>query len=147
MDFLVAPREVYLERAGKVQRVVGVKEEYFNHPDAFALEMDIVALTDVFALSHPKFSLFGFTEYMDETLAQLVSHLSLYIERLQSCGKPSELTPFLNRNFVCAYNQAYGKWQNGWRLLQSRLIEVFTVILNLAKQAQRDDHVFLVFGI
>ena len=72
VEFIAANPDEYWELAGRVQRRIGIKPEYFNHPDALRVHMDVLMpVRHLFEGANPKFSLYSSCEFSGPTLTAL----------------------------------------------------------------------------
>lgn len=71
----VNPEELY-ERRGTVRRIVGLRQEWFNHPNALRIPEELFSsLHDAFRRVHPEFNYYGPTEYRGSAISELQREL------------------------------------------------------------------------
>src|SRR6266576_1374745 len=89
-DFLVTDGE-HWERAGKVQRIIGSKQEYFHNPAALRVQDAIVeVVASCFEKANTTFNYYGPTEFRNENLNELLDSLGQWIIRNRSCQTETE---------------------------------------------------------
>jgi hypothetical protein len=77
-QFLVVSEGEYWQRAGRVQRISGIKQEYFHRPDALRIAYVLMQqLGPVFKVADPSFNPYGPTEFRGKNLAGLLGALRL----------------------------------------------------------------------
>jgi len=146
-DFVVTDGNHY-ERAGKVQRVKGIKQEYFHHPDALRVQDAIVELVATcFYKAHPSFNYYGPTEFRNENLAQLLDCLGEWFQLNRSCRTEAEFRELLKPYFLEEAQGAVESWSDQWAIIRDELSAKVDEILDRGRVAKRDRRVLLVLGI
>src|SRR3990170_568913 len=75
-EFLALQKREYWERAGRLQRVVGIKPEYFHRADALRVRDDVMQrLAPHFSAANESFNYFGPTEFEGRQLTNLLAEL------------------------------------------------------------------------
>ena len=75
-EFLVVESGTCWKRAGRVQRVVGIKPEFFRRPEALLVPDRIMRqLAGLFEAAHPGFNYYGPTEFAGPSLHILTDGL------------------------------------------------------------------------
>lgn len=147
-SFLVANKDEYWERRGKVQRITGIKTEYFHHPDALKLPDCLISLVvTAFGKAHTKFSYYGHTIYETETLNRLIGELQFQAERIVGCRTRQEFGSLLTELFVSYCKDSIGNWQQHWPTIKQDVRKAINAIISVAEQARQENRVLLVLGV
>ena len=147
-DFLIVEKDKLWERRGRVKRVVGIKSEYFHHPQALRLPDCVISIfVEALRLSHEKFSYHGYTIYEAAQLNNLIAQLQLQLERINSCQNKTVFDALLTERFISYCDDHLGKWQSKWELLKGELIECIGQIIDKAQSAQNKSKELLVLGV
>lgn len=144
--FLVANRDEYLERRGKVQRVVGIKREFHQHPGMLRVSDSLVSLfLDCFKTTGRQFAYYGYTEYELDALDQLSDRLAARLASVTTADEKM-VVDWLKGSLLEA-NLAYDHLTPAWQDVRGALAAALSQILARARQAQRDGRVLLVLGV
>ena len=88
-EFLVVEKGECWDRVGRVQRIAGIKPEYFHRADALRVPHEIMQeLARLFEISNPAFNYYGPTEFDGQALVNLTSALESGWKA--RCGKQDE---------------------------------------------------------
>jgi hypothetical protein len=108
-DFLVVNEEEIWERRGRVQRVVGIKQEYFHHPEALRVPDSVVGIVVIaFKRSHPEFYFWGPTVYRGEELDRLIAELRAQEDTIRACPWKREFALLLPPLFTHDCRESIG---------------------------------------
>ena len=108
-SFVLAEKDEYWERRGKVQRIVGIKSEYYHRPDALDLPDCIISLVVAsFERSDPEFAYHGVTVYESKTLDRLIGELRFQAEAIDSCKDTHGFRGMLTELFVAYCKDSLG---------------------------------------
>jgi hypothetical protein len=147
-SFLLSEPDEIWERRGKVRRIVGIKAEYFHHPDALVLPNCLISLvTTSFEKSHPKFNYYGYTVYHVETLECLIEELKLQITAIESCKDREEFGRVLTELFVIDCSDCLGGWQKHWPEIKQQSVEAVNKVIFLAEKGKAELKALLVLGV
>jgi hypothetical protein len=147
-DFLVVTNGEYWERAGKARRVIGIKREYFHHPDALRVSDAIIGLVShYFQKAHPSFNYYGPTEFLNENLNELLNSLAGWVERNRSCKSEAEFRGLLNDYFLEEAQTIVESWDDQWPIIRDELSANVLEIYNRGRVAKRERKVLLVLGV
>jgi len=147
-DFLIVEKDKLWERRGRVQRVVGIKSEYFHHPQALRLPDCVISIfVEALKLSHEKFFYHGDTIYEAAQLTNLIAQLQSQIERIKSCQDKAAFDALLTELFIGYCDDAFQGWQDPWEPLKGELIKCVKQIIEKARSAQSESKELLVLGV
>jgi hypothetical protein len=147
-SFLVANKDEYWERRGRVQRITGIKAEYFHHPEALKVPDCLISLVvTAFGKAHPKFSYYGDTVYKTETLNQLIGELQFQAERIVCCQTRQEFGSLLTELFVSYCQDSIGNWRRHWPTIRQDVHKAINTIISVAEQARQENRGLLVLGV
>jgi len=75
-DILAVASDQIHERRGRVQRIVGIRSEWFHHPKALCIpESVFINFSDAFRTSCARFDYYGYTEYSGDGITKLCMEL------------------------------------------------------------------------
>ena len=147
-SFLSVEKEELWERRGRVQRIVGLKSEYYHHPNALRLPYCVISIFgEAFQHSHEKFAYYGYTVYESQHLVELSRQLQIQIERIRACQNKAAFDALLTELFIARCDDAFQKWPDQWELLKSELIESIEQIIEKVRSAQKESKELLVLGV
>lgn len=90
-DILAVASDQIYERRGRVQRIVGIRSEWFHHPDALRIPESVFnRFSEAFSSAHAKFNYYGPTEYSGEQIRRLCKELRTHIVAERAQGQPAE---------------------------------------------------------
>jgi hypothetical protein len=146
-DFLVTNGDPW-ERAGRSQRITGIKQEYFHHSDALRVQDAIVqVVVSCFNESHPTFNYYGPTEFRNENLSELLESLDGWILQNQSRNTESDFRGLLPSYFLEEVRGVVDDWDEQWPIVRDELSGKIEEIRNLGRIAKRDRQTLLVLGV
>ena len=146
-DFLVTNGD-HWERAGRVQRITGIKQEYFHHRDALRVQDAIVqVVVSCFNESHPSFNYYGPTEFRNENLSELLGALEGWNSQNRSRNTESDFTGLLPSCFVEEARLVVDDWDEQWRIVRDELSMKIEEIHNRGSIAKRHRQTLLVLGV
>ena len=147
-DFLAVSSGECWERSGRVQRVAGIKQEYFHHPDALRVANAIIGLiSQCFLNAHPSFNFYGPTEFRNENLNELLNNLKKWVEDLRLCKTETEFQGLLNAYFIEEAQSTIESWSDQWSILRDELSAKVREIYDRGSIAKQERKALLVLGI
>jgi hypothetical protein len=146
-DFLVTDGE-HWERAGTVQRIVGIKQEYFHNPAALRVQDVIVeVVANCFERAHPSFNYYGPTEFRNENLGQLLDSLGQWIIKNGSCQTEADFCGLVTQYFLEEAQAAVDTWDEQWPVVRDELSATIIGIRDCGRRAKLERKALLVLGI
>lgn len=147
-DFLVVNKDEYWERRGKVNRIAGIKAEYFHRKDFLRIQDCVISIfVNAFQSAHSKFNYYGYTIYNSEDMRRLVDELELQANKIRLCSTEEKLGGLLTELFISYYEEDIGDWKPHWEIIKNELLEHLTQIIEKAKNAQAESKELLVLGV
>ena len=146
-DFLVTDGE-HWERAGKVQRIIGIKQEYFHNPAALRVQDAIVGVVaGCFEKAHPSFNYYGPTEFRNENLSELLDFLGQWIDTNRSCQTEADFRGLVTQYFLEEAQAAVETWDEQWPVVRDELSATIIEIGDCGRRAKLESKALLVLGI
>jgi hypothetical protein len=147
-SFLLAERDAFWERRGRVQRIVGIKPEYYHQPDALHLPDCVISFVATsFERAHPRFNYYGYTVFESETLDRLIGELRFKVEVIMSCQDLLEFGRLPTELFVACCEESIGGWQKHWPEIKEEVVGAINRIILSAERAKQESKVLLVLGV
>jgi hypothetical protein len=147
-SFLVLQPGEYWKRAGKVQRIIGIKPEYYHHPDALRIPDAIIGIVvDAFARANARFNYHGPTEYQGKNLDRLHAGLREWSGLAGSIGGFVDFRGLLTELFILRCSRDIADWEEQWSTIRDELVELITKVADLACTARDRGDVLLVLGV
>jgi hypothetical protein len=146
-DFLLTNGD-HWERAGKNQRIKGIKSEFFHHPDSLRISDAIVGqVVECFSRANPIFNYYGPSEYRNSNLDELLHHLEEWISRCRSCKAAADFEHLLMPHFLEELKTLVGNWDQRWLTVRNEFAATIDKIVDKARQAKDERKTLLVLGI
>ena len=146
-DFLVTDGE-HWERGGTVQRIVGIKQEYFHNSAALRVQDAIVeVVANCFERAHPSFNYYGPTEFRNENLGQLLDSLEQWIIKNDSCKTEADFRGQVTEHFLEEAQAAVDTWDAQWPVVRDELSATIIEIRECGRRAKLERKALLVLGV
>ena len=146
-DFLVTDGD-HWDRAGKVHRITGIKQEYFHNPAALRVQDAIIeVVASCFEKAHPGFNYYGPSEFRNENLAELLDSLGQWIIRNRSCQTEADFRGLVTRCFLEEAQAVVANWDEQWSVVRDELSATIIEIRDCGRRAKLESKALLVLGI